>query len=406
MKQYRVLANDGLGQEGVDVFNRSDFLLDIVKHNTNDLLDVILEYDALLVRSATKVTKEVIEAGVTNGGKLKIVGRAGVGYDNVDDVAARENGVVVKFAPNGNTNATAELALGLMFSSARNIPQAYGSLKAGFWEKKKFVGVEISNKTLGIIGCGRIGQRLSELVSGFGMDLLGYDVNPDYCMSNFPDSKIRYVDKLELLERSDFVSLHTGGKDVIIGSNELEIMKKDAILVNASRGSNIDENALYVALSNRSIRAAGLDSYIGEPKQEGDKITESMARLSTLDNVVFSSHLGASTKEADSKTSREIAEVVVSYFRNASYKNSVNTTRPKDEEKESYSLFVTHKDVPNMFAKISNVLGEYGINIRDNPSQIFPGTDLANTVYLLHNPVDENIIGLIREVDGVIRVTE
>ena len=402
---FNVLANDGIGDEGVEVFRDAGINVSLEKLLGKDLFNGVGEFDGLLVRSATKVSRDVIEAGTRDGGKLKIVGRAGVGYDNVDVDSAAQNGVVVKFAPHGNTNATAEAAFGLMISAARNIPQAHSSLSNGVWRKKQYSGIELSNKTLGIIGCGRIGQRLSELVSGFGMSVIGYDAFSSQCSSKFPDSRIKYVKKEELLGNSDFVSIHTGGKDVVIGKGELSMMKPSSILVNASRGKNIDEGALYNALVNDQIRAAGLDSYASEPKVEGSDVTESMKKLATLDNIVLSSHLGASTKEAQSKTSREVAEVVRDFLLLGDYCNSVNTVRPRDEGEKCYPLFVLHDDVPNMFGKISAMLAHFDVNIRANPSEVFGDTGKVNTVYLLHQSVTPKIIKGVRAIDGVYRVS-
>src|SRR3989338_4794956 len=175
----RVLLNDGMDEEGLEVFKRAGIETDTRKRDIGKLVDEIGGFDSLVVRSATKVTRDVIEAGVK--GNLIIIGRAGVGYDNVDVDAASEYGLVVKYAPHGNTNATAELAIALMLSVSRNIPQAHSSLVDGVWRKKEFQGRELSHKTLGIIGCGRVGQRLSQLVIGFDMEVIGYDPvqNPD-----------------------------------------------------------------------------------------------------------------------------------------------------------------------------------------------------------------------------------
>jgi len=166
----RILANDGLNEEAVALLKKEGFTVETEKRSTEDLLGEIGDFDALLVRSATKVTRAVIEAGTKNGGKLKIVGRGGVGTDNIDLEAAKECGVIVKFAPNGNTNATAEHALGLMFAIARRVPMAHHCLKSGVWHKKRFAGNELHGKTLGVIGCGRIGQSLVQDHPGDGRE--------------------------------------------------------------------------------------------------------------------------------------------------------------------------------------------------------------------------------------------
>ena len=294
----RVLLNDGLEKEGLSLFQEAGFETDTHKRDANKLIADIGNFDAMIVRSATKVTKEVIEAGAK--GKLKIIGRAGVGYDNIDVLAASENGIVVKSAPYGSTNAVAELTIGLMLAISRKTPQAHDSLKNGVWQKSNLKGSELSYKTLGILGCGRIGQKLAEIARrGFDMDVICYDIKPCY------ESGLKFVTKEEVLTKADYVSVHTpSGKETVIGQKELALMKPTAYLINTSRGNNIDEAALYEALKAGKIAGAALDVFVDEPKTEGD---EFKGKLKDLDNVVLSSHLGASTHEAQRETSTEIA---------------------------------------------------------------------------------------------------
>ena len=278
----KALLNDGLEKEGITLLQQSGIEADTCKRDSQTLISDIAQFDALIVRSSTKVPQEVIEAGAK--GKLKIIGRAGVGYDNIDVTAASKNGIVVKFAPYGNTNAVAELTMGLMLSISRKIPLAHQSLSKGVWQKAKLKGTEISFKTLGILGCGKIGQRLAELARrGFDMDVIGYDIKP--CI----ETGIKFVTKEEVLEKADYVSIHTGGKEVIVGEKELELMKPTAYLINSSRGSNVDEKALFHALKTKRIAGAAIDVYVDEPKGEGSEFKN---KLRELDNVVLSSHLG------------------------------------------------------------------------------------------------------------------
>jgi|TARA_Y100000310_G_scaffold284075_1_gene306581 D-3-phosphoglycerate dehydrogenase len=384
----KVLLNDGMDEEGIELFEIAGIGTDTQKKDQKTLVEVVGDYDALSVRSATSVTREIIEAGAK--GNLKIVGRAGVGVDNIDDIAASEHGILVKFAPYGNTNAAAEQALFLMGAVSRNIPQSHYSLKDGIWLKKPFKGVEVSHKTLGIIGCGRIGQRLSNLVSGLDMGVIGYDAFSDQVKSIFPESRIDYKSKEEVLETSDYVSIHVGGSGVIIGKQELSMMRPTAYLINTSRGSNVDEEALYEALSTKSIAGAGLDVHADESKKEGNEFN---SRLKGLDNVVLTSHLGASTDEAQKKTSREMARVIIGYLLNGDYANAVNAGETiQAEQKPVYPLFVHHKDAPGAFAEIGEVLREHNINIRENPSRQIGKDGTALTVYLLHNPFGSNVI--------------
>ena len=237
----KVLLNDGLEKEGVQLFQKAGLETDTKRRDLKALIAEIADFDALVVRSTTKVTREIIEAGAK--GKLKIVGRSGVGYDNIDVEAASEFGVVVKSAPYGSTNAVAELTMGLILSASRNISQAHQALKCGVWSKEKLKGRELAYKTLGLLGCGRIGQKVAQLAHrGFDMEVIGYDIRP--C----PDSGIKFVTKEEVLKKADYVSIHTGGKDCLIGEKELALMKPTAYVINTSRGANIDEDALYEAL--------------------------------------------------------------------------------------------------------------------------------------------------------------
>ncbi len=388
----KALLNDGLEKDGITLLVESGVETDTRKRDPQTLIKEIGQFDALIVRSSTKVTREVIEAGAK--GKLKIVGRAGVGYDNIDVVAASENGVVVKSAPYGNTNAVAELTMGLIISLSRNIPQAYLALKSGIWTKEKLKGTELSLKTLGVLGCGKIGQRVGELARrGFDMEVIGYDIKP--CL----ESSIKFVSKEELLAKADYVSIHTGGCEVIVGEKELTLMKPTAYLVNTSRGSNVDEKALYKALKEKRIAGAALDVYSEEPREEGAEFEN---RLRELSNVVFSSHLGASTVEAQRETSVEIARVVAGYLRGGDFANSVNAGESIElEEKPVYTLFIHHRDVPGVFANIDKVLADNDINIRANYSRQIGKGGFAVSVYVVHKKVPAEIIRTLKGIENI-----
>ena len=388
----KVLLNDGLSKEGIKVFGDAGIGTETRKRDPKTLVEQIGEFDALVVRSATKVTREVIESGAK--GILKIVGRAGIGFDNIDVVAAIQSGIIVKNAPWSNINATAELALALILNVSRNLPQAHFCLKHAVWSKKPFEGSELSGKTLGIIGCGKIGQRLSELVLGFNMEVVGYDpvVNVN--------SRIKFLPKEEILKRSDYISIHASGKEVIIGEKELSLMKPTAYLINASRGRYVDEEALLNALKAGKIAGAALDVYKDEPKDEGDDFKSS---LRELNNVVLSPHLGASTKEAQSRTSIEIAHGVTDYLRRGDFSNAVNVGENIElESRPVYPLFVYHDDKPGMFAKIDKVLAENGINIRETPSRQI-GERYAIAIYMVHQTVGSNVLESLRKLEGVHR---
>jgi D-3-phosphoglycerate dehydrogenase len=391
----KVLLNDNLENEGIKVFEELGIKTDTQKRDLNSLIAEIGQFDALVVRSATKVNRTILEAGAK--GKLKIVGRAGVGYDNIDVAAASENGIVVKCAPYGNTNAVAELALCLMLNISRNIPQAHHSLKNGKWKKAEFKGNELSYKTLGILGCGKIGQRVGELARrGFDMEVIGYDICPCF------ESTIKYESKEEVLSKADYVSIHTGGKAIIIGEKELSLMKPTAYLINTSRGSNIDEQALYTALKEGKIAGAAMDVYTEEPKKEG---AEFRSKLRDLENVILSSHLGASTIEAQRETSTEIARVVARYLLGGDFTSSINAGESIElEERPVYTLFIHHRDVPGVFASIDKVLADNGINIRANYSRQIGKSGYAISVYVLHQEVPAEIIATLKGIENICNV--
>jgi len=391
----KVLLNDGLEKEGIKLFQDAGIETDIQKRDQSKLAADIGQFDALIVRSATKVTRKVIEAGAK--GKLKIIGRAGVGYDNIDVEAASENGVVVKSAPYGSTNAVAELTFGLMLAISRNTPQSHHSLKGGVWKKGKFKGNELSYKTLGILGCGRIGQRLAEIARrGFDMEVIGYDIRP--CL----ESSIKFVSKKEVLSKADYISIHTGGKEVVIGEKELASMKPTAYLINTSRGSNVDDQALFKALKEGKIAGAAVDVHGDEPKSED---AEFKNKLKDLDNVVLSSHLGASTIEAQRETSTEIARVVSGYLLGGDFAESVNAGESIElEEIPVYTLFIHHRDVPGVFANIDKVLADNDINIRANYSRQIGNSGFAISVYVIHKKVTSEIIKKLKAVPNVCNV--
>ncbi len=388
----KVLLNDGLEKEGLSIFQQAGIETDTKKRDPVTLVSEIGQFDALVVRSATKVTREVIEAGAK--GKLKIIGRAGVGYDNIDAAVASEKGIVVKIAPYGSTNAVAELAIALMLSISRNTPQAHNSLKNGVWIKKKLQGREIAYKTLGLLGCGRIGQKVAQIAKrGFDMDVIGHDIKPCF------ESGIKFTTKEEVLQKADYISIHTGGRDIIVGAKELAMMKPSAYIINTSRGNNIDQQALYNALKDGTIAGYATDVYKEEPKVEGDPFID---RLKELDNVVLSSHLGASTVEAQRETATEMARVLIGYLFGGDFINAVNAGESIEvEEKPVHTLFIHHKDVPGVFANIDKVLADNEINIRANYSRQIGISGYAISVYVLHKKVETSVIDVLNKIDNV-----
>jgi D-3-phosphoglycerate dehydrogenase len=262
-------------------------------------LEKIPSFEVLVVRSATKVTKDVISAGKN----LKIVARAGMGLDNVDVGAAKENGITVLNAPEAPTVAVAELVLGMMLAWVRHIPKADSTMKGGLWEKSKLKGSELRGKTLGVVGIGRIGQAVAHRARAFGMKILVYDVVQNEEFLKAVEGEFVGLD--DLLKRSDFVTLHiplTPETKHMMGKEKLELMKPTAVLVNTSRGAVVDETALIEFLREGRIAGACIDVYEREPP--GD------TPLSKLPNAILTPHIGASTEEAQRKAALIVAEKI------------------------------------------------------------------------------------------------
>jgi D-3-phosphoglycerate dehydrogenase / 2-oxoglutarate reductase len=296
----RVLVTEPLSEAGLDLLRR-DFQVDVRPElATGDLVGVIAPYDALVVRSQTKVTANVIEAGEN----LKVVARAGIGLDNVDVEAATRRGVMVVNAPQSNIVSAAEHALALMLAQARNIPQADAALKAGKWERSKWQGVELQGKTLGIVGIGRVGALVAGRASGFGMRIIAFD--PYVPKDRAKEMGVELMPTLEaLLVQADFVSIHlprTPDTEGLIGERELALCKEGARLINTARGGIVDEEALAKALEDGRLGGAALDVFAEEPTTESP--------LFGFESVVVSPHLGASTTEAQDKAGTSVAEMV------------------------------------------------------------------------------------------------
>jgi D-3-phosphoglycerate dehydrogenase len=264
-----------------------------------ELLPAIADVDAILVRSATKVDAEALAAA----GKLKVVARAGVGLDNVDVKAATERGVMVVNAPTSNIVSAAELAVALMLAAARNVSPAHAALRDGVWARSKYSGIELYEKTAGIVGLGRIGVLVAQRLSAFGMKVIAYD--PYVQAGRAAQMGVRLVDLDTLMAEADFLTVHlpkTPETVGLIGADALSKAKKELVVVNAARGGIVDEDALYAALKEGRIAAAGLDVYAKEPCTDSP--------LFTLDNVVATPHLGASTDEAQEKAGIAVAKSV------------------------------------------------------------------------------------------------
>jgi len=311
----KVLVSDSLSEKGVAVLEKEKGIDVTVKTGLSqqELIKEIVKYDALIVRSVSKVTAPVIKAAKN----LKVIGRAGVGLDNVDIQAATEKGIIVMNSPGANTISTAEHAIGLLFAVARLIPQAYQSMQKGLWEKKKFTGVEINGKTLGVIGLGRIGLEVARRAKGFGMNVIAHD--PFISKEKADAFRIELGKLKDIFAQADFITVHTPLTNKtrhIIDAKAISEMKDGVRIINCARGGIVDEKALYNALKSKKIAGAALDVFEKEPPQDNP--------LLTLKEVVVTPHLGASTVEGQVGVATEIAHQVVDALKGKILRNAVN----------------------------------------------------------------------------------
>lgn len=311
----KVLVSDSLSKEGLEFLSKAEGIELVNKPGLSEeeLAQTIPGFDGLVIRSGSKVTARVIEAATT----LKVIGRAGIGVDNVDVPAASRRGIVVMNTPTGNAVTTAEHAIALLFSLARKIPAASASMKTGAWEKKKFEGRELSGKTLGVVGLGNIGRIVANRAQGLQMNVIGYD--PVVTAERAAELGVELVTLDELLKRADAISVHTPltpETKGLVNKDNLSKLKKGVLLVNAARGGIYDEAALLEGLNSGVIGGAALDVFPKEPPGLTDLISHPL--------VVATPHLGASTEEAQLRVALEIAQQVVAYLQSGTVSNAVN----------------------------------------------------------------------------------
>ena len=309
----KVLVADPISSEGIDIL-RSYAQVDIkLGLKSEELISTIGDYEALIVRSQTQVSAEVIEAGE----KLQVIGRAGVGVDNIDVEEATRRGIVVVNAPTGNTISAAEHTIALMLSLARHIPQANAMLKSGVWQRSDFMGIEVRNKTLGIIGLGNIGSEVARRARGLEMKLIAYD--PFLSVDYAHNLQVELVSLEQLLKESDFITLHlplTASTKALIGAKELALVKPTVRIINCARGGLIDEEALAKAVKEKRVAGAAIDVFSSEPA------TKSV--LFENDNIIVTPHLGASTTEAQAMAAKDIAKQIIDVFKGQPARYAVN----------------------------------------------------------------------------------
>lgn len=311
----KVLVSDSLSEKGVNIFRETpDIDVDVITDlSPAALKEIIGKYHALVIRSSTRVTSEIIDAA----DNLKVIGRAGIGLDNVDISAASKKGIIVMNTPEGNTVTTAEHTIAMIMALSRNIPQATASLKEGKWEKKRFEGLEIFNKCLGIIGVGRIGRLVAERAKALKMKVIAHDpfIKPEV----IEGLDLEPVSFEELLKKSDYITIHTPSTDEtvnMINKETISKMKRGALVVNCARGDIVNEDDLYEALESGYLKGAAVDVFRKEPPGK--------VKLMNLANFICTPHLGASTKEAQDRVAEEVANQIVSYLLYSSIKNAVN----------------------------------------------------------------------------------
>jgi D-3-phosphoglycerate dehydrogenase / 2-oxoglutarate reductase len=325
-KMPKILVLDNLSQEGIDVFEKAEgFEVDVKPpQSPEELAAIIADYDGLVVRSGTKVTAE----SIANPGKLKVIGRAGVGTDNIDKVTATNSGIVVMNTPGGNTISTCEHTFALLFALCRNIPAAHASMDAGRWDRKKFMGSEVCGKTLGVVGLGRIGGAVAKRAQAFEMKVIAFD--PILTQLKADAMGIELVSVDELAELSDFITIHvpkTPETDNMFNADRFKKMKSTARIINCARGGIVNEKELAEALKNGDIAGAGLDVYTSEPFEDNPFIG--------LDNIVTTPHLAASTDEAQLTVAVDVADQIIEFLDTGAINNAVNVPSLDSDAREA-----------------------------------------------------------------------
>ncbi|MEZ5725122.1 MAG: phosphoglycerate dehydrogenase [Paracoccaceae bacterium] len=345
----KVLVSDKLSETAVQIFRdrgvEVDYLPDVGK-DKDKLAEIIGQYDGLAIRSASKVTEKLLESAAN----LKVIGRAGIGVDNVDIPAASKKGVIVMNTPFGNSVTTAEHAIALMFAVARQLPEASVSTHAGKWEKNRFMGVELFNKTLGLIGAGNIGSIVADRALGLKMKVLAYD--PFLSEERADQLGVRKVELDELLAKADFITMHVPLTDKtrnILSRENIAKTRKGVRIVNAARGGLIDEEALAEALTSGHVAGAALDVFATEPATDSP--------LFNLPNVVVTPHLGASTSEAQENVALQVAEQMSDYLLTGAVSNALNMPSVTAEEAK----------VMGPWIKLAGHLGSFIGQMTDEP---------------------------------------
>lgn len=384
--QPKIFIADDVSESGLEPLRRAGFDVEKrIKLSADDLRPALHDCEGLVVRSETKVTADVMDAAT----RLRVIGRAGVGVDNIDVPAATARGIVVMNAPDGNTITTAEHTMALLIALARRVPQANASLRAGQWERKKFIGVELQGKTLGIIGLGRIGRVVASRARAFGMNIVAYDpfMSPDQAR----DLEIELAPLDDVFARVDFLTVHTpltADTRGIVGRDAFAKMKRGVRVINCARGGLIDEDALYEAIKSGIVAGAALDVFTKEPPPSDHP-------LLGLDEVVVTPHLGASTTEAQEGVAFTVAEQMRDFLLTGALRGAVNV--PALGAKELLAL--------QPYIELAESLGRFQAQLVDSPVREVRLEYAGEIVKLDAAPVTRSFLaGLLRDVSARVNV--
>jgi D-3-phosphoglycerate dehydrogenase / 2-oxoglutarate reductase len=382
MNQNKIFVADEVSDTGLQPLRAAGFAVEKrVRLGPSELRQALADCAGLVVRSETKVTSELMDAAV----KLRVIGRAGVGVDNIDVPAATERGIVVMNAPDGNTITTAEHTIALLIALARRIPQANSSLKAGHWERKTFVGVELQGKTLGVVGMGRIGRTVAARARAFGMKIVAFD--PFIAPEQARDLEIELAPLNELFAAADFITIHTpltSDTRGVIGREAFAQMKQGVRIINCARGGLVDEAALYDAIKSGIVAGAALDVFVDEPPAPNHPLLQ-------LDEVIATPHLGASTTEAQEGVAFTVAEQMRDYLLSGALRGAVNV--PSLGTKELAAL--------RPYIELAEKLGRFQAQLVDSAVREVKLEFSGELVELNAAPVTRAFLaGLLRDVSA------
>ncbi len=384
----KVLICDGMDDIGLSLLRSAEGIeVDAPeKLGPEEISEILPQYDAMVVRSRTKVTAKLIE----NAKRLKVIGRAGTGVDNIDVPAASARGILVMNTPGANAVAAAEHTIAMMLALSRHIPQATQSLREGRWEKNRFMGTELCHQTLGVIGLGRIGSIVADRALGMKMDVIGHD--PHILPEAAAILGVEWVSLDELLARADFITLHTPSTSEtrhVINHENLAKTKPGVRIVNCARGDLIDEDALYDFLTNGHVAGAALDVFAVEPPTGN--------RLLKLNNVIFTPHLGASSYQAQANVARAIASQIIDYLTSGMIRNSVNfpSIRPKDFDKIKPYLILAER-LGHLMGQVCSPIQKLEITYSGTELESLPLQPVTHTVIKgLLDPILSEAVNLV-----------